>query len=469
MRRAFWLAIAAHLLLLAAGVRHHLVWGDGGLLGVPVHRLLDGAETLALLGFVALGARACWLASRAIDPALSTRRVLARSLPVVALALLVPPFLSLDVVDYVLRGRVLALHGGNPYVHVASDFPADPLLGLGDSGWKAFPLPYGPIIADLQGGVAWLAHRFAWLGPLGELSVAVSMFKLVFASALVGCAWFARRITAVVRPGRENAAFVAVLWNPLLLAEGVANAHNEPLVVLFVLAAIAGVVERRFAWAFLATGLGVLTKVVPLLIAPLVGAMALRQRRVASLARGGLAVAAVAALAWWQFFRVDGALDFLRLQSTLQACSVLWAIGQAFAAGDGGPLLPIGRGIVALAVLFAALRLLRTGEPLALLRASATVLALFALLGLLLFSPWYHAWWLPIAIVIGAIDDDRGFWPRAAWLATVTGPLAYVVWTGWRRLDAPSQWATFGLALMVPLLGALVWRTGVAQRSGAVA
>jgi hypothetical protein len=451
LRRLAWLAVAAQLLLVAAGLRHHLVWGESERWPWLLP-LLNAGEALCVVGFAALGGLAWWRGMQAVGHgAVPLRRLVWLSLPILLAAVLVPPFLSMDPIDYVVRGRVLAIHGANPYVQVANDFPDDPFLAFGDAPWKGFPLPYGPIVANLQGAIAWLAHRFEFLPRPGELVVAITLFKLVFAGCLLGAALVARRIAVLVAPGSEDRCFVAVLWNPLLLNECVANAHNEPLLLLSMLVAVGAVLRSRAGTAAFALGVGVLTKIVPVLLGPLLLVQAVRQRRVLAFVGGVAAAALLLALFWWQFFRAEGSLDFLRRQSSQNAASLLWSVQQLFGIDDARWLLWPGRALVVVVVGVGAVRLWQRPEPRVLLLAAAATMLTLVVCGLTLHGPWYHVWWLPFALLTG-----RGFLYRAACIASVSAPLGYLVWAAARTHDHASQWLTVTMGLLVPLLGALL-------------
>jgi hypothetical protein len=445
--------VAAQLLLVGAGLRHHLVWGESARWPWLLP-LLNVGEAACVVGFVLLAGVAWWRGMQAVErEPLPWRRLVRLSSPILLAAVLVPPFLSLDPIDYVVRGRLLAIHGANPYVQVASEFPHDPFLAFGDAGWKDFPLPYGPIVANLQGGVAWLAHQCAFLSPRGELTVAILLWKVLFAASLLAAAVVARDIAARVRPGSEQRAFVAILWNPLLLNECVANAHNEPLLLLAVLAAIAAALAGRAGASAFWLGLGVLTKFVPALLGPLLLGHAARQRRLGAFALGATASAGLAVCFWWQFFRAEGALDFLRRQSSQNAASLLWGLQRLAGGADAGTLLWSGRLLVVGVAVGAAVRVWRRSEPATLLAGAAATMLALVLGGLTLHGPWYHVWWLPIALLTG-----RGCLYRAACTASVTAPLGYLVWVAARRHDEPSQWLMVTASLLAPLLGALLWR-----------
>ncbi len=57
--------------------------------------------------------------------------------------LLGPPLISQDVFGYLAFARLGALHGLDPYTHVAAEAPADPVFQF--VGWPFQHSPYGPL------------------------------------------------------------------------------------------------------------------------------------------------------------------------------------------------------------------------------------------------------------------------------------------------------------------------------------
>lgn len=438
-------------LLIAAGFRHHLVWGESARWPWLLP-LLNAGEAACLVGFVLLAGSAWWRGMALVDRVpVSTAELLRRSAPVLCAAIVVPCFLSADPIDYVVRGRILALHGANPYVHVATEFPDDPFLAFGDRPWKDMPLPYGPVVAWVQAGVAWLAHLLP-VPPVAELVAALVLFKLLFAAALSAAAVALRGVAERLRPGSGARALVAIAWNPLLLLECVATAHNEPLVLLCLALAVAGAVAGRLGPGTFALGIGVLTKIVPALLGPLWFVLALRRRRLRALLLGVAALAPLAALGYWQFFRDPESFGAFRRQAGLSGGSVWWVVQQVF----GVPvdrLVAIGRAVVLAWLARCTVRLWRRPEPRELLIASSSSLAALAVLGAPLFGPWYHVWWVPLALVLGA-----GYLHRAALATSVVAPLGYFVFAGWRRYDDPAAW--LGAACVVLPFALAAWRGG---------
>lgn len=450
LRRSLQLAVGGHALLLLAGLRHQLFWGISEQWPwLPT--LLHWGEFACLVAYLFAMGAAWLLVMRAAGGSPDRRRLRRATFCVLLAAVLVPLLTTTDPVDYVIRGRILTVHGGNPYTQVAADFPDDPFVAFGDAGWKRMPLPYGPLVADVQGVVAGLVELMG-LPPREGLVVGLLLFKLLFAVALLWTAMLLRPVAEKLAPGRGEVAFVAITWNPLLLFEGVVNAHNEPLLMVCLAAFVAAWVTSLFAVATVALGLGVLTKIVPVVLLPPFVSHAFARRRLSTVATGVALLVPVLLLWWWRFFAVDGAFDVFRRQAGLQGGSFWWALSQVVAV-DLDVLVRVGRlGVVAW-VAWCCLQLLRRREPRELLFAVASSLCLLALFGAALFGPWYHLWWVPFALLLG-----RGYLYRAATFASLIAPLGYAVWLVARRMDEPMQWCIVTFAVAVPMLAAALWR-----------
>jgi len=82
-----------------------------------------------------------------------------------------PSLLSKDVFDYMVQGRILAIHGANPFVTPAQTFAADDFVRA--MGWPQFTTLYGP---------AWVsaAGILAFVSP-GTVGGSLLVYKLLFA------------------------------------------------------------------------------------------------------------------------------------------------------------------------------------------------------------------------------------------------------------------------------------------------
>lgn len=452
LQRLRWWLVAALGLLACAGLRHHLVWGESE--GTPwLPTVLNVFEGACLCVFAVAAAAVWWRAMQLLDGSHVDRRQLVRqlarlSVPILIAAIAVPCFLTADPIDYVTRGRILSLHGGNPYSDVAVDYPGDPFLEFGDAGWKDMTLPYGPLVANLQAAIAWLANLLP-VSPRVELIVALLLFKACFAAALVVCASVASRISEIVRPGSAGQAFVAVLWNPLLLNDCLANAHNDSLVLMCVLLAVAAALTARFATMVVMLCCGAMTKVVPVVLGPVLFAHAFRRGGGRGLVVGSFVSLAVLFAFYLQFFTEVGVGAALQRQNELSGASLWWLVFETL--GIPMPTMTtIGRALTVAWVGYCCARLWRRPEPRELLFACASSLLLLAVCGAALFGTWYHVWWLPLGLSLG-----RGYLYRAAVCASITSSFAYLMWASMRRFDEVAQYWIVGTGIVLPLVAAI--------------
>lgn len=450
LRRLRWWLVAALLLLVGAGLRHHLIWGKFA--GIPwLPTALNVLEGACLCAFTAISAVVWWRAMALVDGChVEGAKLLRLSMPILIAAILVPCFLTADPVDYVMRGRILSLHGGNPYRDVALDYPTDPFVAFGDRGWKSMTLPYGPLVANLQAAIAWLANLLP-VSPRAELISALLLFKAVFAAALIGCAMVAARIAEFVRPGSAAYAFVAVLWNPLLLNDCLASAHNDSLVLLCVLLAVLAAMATRAATMVVALCLGAMTKIVPVVLGPTLFVHAVRNGKLSRLVLGSVVSAVLIGVFYLQLFAEVGLGAIWQRQNELQGASLWWGVHELTGVSLSA-LTTVGRGLVLLWVSVCCVRLWRRPEPAELLFVSASSLLMLAVFGAALFGTWYHVWWLPLGLLL-----DRGYMYRAAVCVTVTSSLAYLMWSSMRRFDGPSQVWIVAVGVVLPLLAAVRW------------
>ena len=144
-----------------------------------------------------------------------------------ALPLLVTfPFNATDVYRYFIRGRVSSIYGENPFTEPPSTFTQDPFWQLAGE-WANETSPYGPIWEMTATAVTALTQNY--------LYIALILFKLIgllthLLIALLIWHLLAGRETAVRRR-----AVLLWAWNPALLLTFVVDAHNDGLMLLWLL------------------------------------------------------------------------------------------------------------------------------------------------------------------------------------------------------------------------------------------
>jgi hypothetical protein len=183
---------------------------------------------------------------------------------------------SLDIYDYVARGRITGVHRGNPYVRTPVQYPGDPFMEY--ASWKDKTAAYGPVWEVLSGFISRLAGDTLWPNMVIHKGVALVSY---FACVLIIAAILQR-----VAPKRALAGTLLFAWNPLILLEGVANGHNDLLMMALILGALWALSKtegaagepasndllRRLSYGALGVvllWLAVLIKFVPALLLPL--------------------------------------------------------------------------------------------------------------------------------------------------------------------------------------------------------
>jgi hypothetical protein len=332
-----------------------------------------GVAWLAYLGLVATGLAGATLPRRhvwALAVAMLT-----------ALAVFAPPAMSSDIYAYVGYARLQVVHQLNPY-----EATQTALLRLGDptGPFLRWPIssPYGPLWTLTSIAVVLALPKAALLAPLVAL-------KMIGAASVLAMAAGGRRLAQTLSPGRADAVFVAIAFNPIFLVEGVVNGHNDVVMMAFVLWAFVALADGAFLRAFLLVGLAAALKFFPLILAPWFLWFALRQTPPGR--RLGVTVAAVFAsvsplvVGFAPFWRGLATLDGLRMRSAYGARM----------AGEGG------HGLLAFAGVYLLLSfwVLRGG-----LRQIAYAWILGSFFVMILTSgivfPWYIVWPWAVALVL---------------------------------------------------------------------
>ena len=350
---------------------------------------------------------------------------LGRALPIiVAVTVFAPlllfmtyPALAADVFGYLMYGRIVSEHGGNPYIDTANAFPNDPYFPPVGGDWRDYPAPYGPLWVWTSALVTWLAG--------GQQLLALLILKLIVIAAHLGVAALVWLLTRDITGSERRAAWalLAYGWSPLAITHFALDAHNDAPMLLFLLTAIWFMRRQRPDLAFPALALSVLVKFVPLLLAPLF-LLAARQQPRRTLA--GAAVSAglmtVAFAPLWQGFDT---FDGVRKQSGLMTSSPQSLLHLYINDAWLRPLSLVVFGLGYLLILWR-LRSLEARSY------AAIVLYYFAL------SSWTKGWYFTWALALGSVLGGPAF--AAAALASFGVFLQNMTAWGW-EMDTYG-WAT---------------------------
>jgi len=172
------------------------------------------------------------------------------------------PVGGLDLFHYIFKAKMMAVYNANPYVQIAS------LVGPADSFFPYDPFPnhtlgYGPLWALLA---KWTFRLTAAAAGPEDLLAHVYGFKFLsivfmFGSTLI--LWF-----SVPDLRNRLLAFILFAGNPLVIFELAANAHNDSIMVFFLLASLT-LLQKNRSMSLLAFTASVLIKPFAIVILPL--------------------------------------------------------------------------------------------------------------------------------------------------------------------------------------------------------
>lgn len=165
--------------------------------------------------------------------------------------LIVAPIFSRDVFSYAAQGEMMS-HHINPYHYGPFTLGAGPYVNPVDPLWGNTPAPYGPLFLMMDGFFA-SASMHSVLGT-------VVLLRL---SAVAGIALVAWCVPALARSfGRDHGPiYVLAVLNPLVLLTLIGAAHNDALMVGFLVAGITAARCKHPVWGVVLCSLAAAIKV----------------------------------------------------------------------------------------------------------------------------------------------------------------------------------------------------------------
>lgn len=222
-----------------------------------------GAYYCSTVGLFALYA---WLIVLCRHGVLSSRlaRCLVFAFPIVFNVglLLTRPYLSFDVLSYIGHGYLGVTPGANPYVDPVRDVAMMPIgQRLAAYGWQPAHgiSPYGPL---------WTNVEIAVVRWTQDIPTAILLIKGVIVAASLCSGALIWSILGRIRSADQLLGTLSYLWCPMIVIEFAGEGHNDALMVVLVLLALALAVRNRLALSIVGMMLGTLVKYVPLIFIP---------------------------------------------------------------------------------------------------------------------------------------------------------------------------------------------------------
>jgi hypothetical protein len=138
-----------------------------------------------------------------------------------------PILLSTDVFSYIAYARMGVVHGLNPYLHGPLAITSDPVFKYVGIDWTHVATAYGPLYTLIS-------YPLAPLGVVGALW-GMKLMALLASAGTLALTWRCARL----RDFDPVLALLLVGANPLYVIYGLGGAHNDLLLMLLTMAAVA--------------------------------------------------------------------------------------------------------------------------------------------------------------------------------------------------------------------------------------
>lgn len=373
------------------------------------------ASLIALFGLYALGYRLCGGKLNRARAAI----VILFPLGFAALLAAAYPATAADVFDYIMQARILTRYLANPLVTTPSFFSNDPFYPY--AVWSDMPSIYGPlwtilsIFPSLLGGDDLLASVLAFKGT--AIAFYLADAALIYA------------VLERTAPAEKWRGLYLFAWNPLVLWETAANAHNDVAMMFFVLLAFLAMARRRVALALPAIALAAVVKYVTALLGPLMIAHVLRESgprlRCLQLLEGALAGLFLVVAFYFPFWDGWDTLEPLGRRSGFLTASPAALLSLALERISGVTPPAVLISLIAAAA-FGALYLREISRPdlgrVNLAASSYRIIFYY----LVLASLWFQAWYLIWLVALAALAGD-GFYQKLSILFSFTAMASYIV------------------------------------------
>lgn len=142
-------------------------------------------------------------------------------LGILAILTLSYPMLSYDIFNYMFHGKILWYYHANPHTIAPQEFTGD--LWLRFMRWVHTPSAYGQVFTAIESP--------AYLLGMGKFVPTLYLMKITMSAFFAWCIYLIGKMGNL-----RSQLFIA--FNPFLLLELVVNAHNDAVMIAFLLLAI---------------------------------------------------------------------------------------------------------------------------------------------------------------------------------------------------------------------------------------
>jgi len=323
---------------------------------------------------------------------------------ILSYAAVIPPLLSIDLYEYVIRGRMLAIYGLNPFFHPPADISSDPLYTM--SFWRTICTVYGPLWSLISACTV----KISGTGPTANL-MTMKAVMLIF-HLLSG--YIVYSLAREMWPAKKQYITALYLFNPYFIFMNLVENHNDIFMLFFMLLSLYLLKKKRFLLAVSALTLSACIKYISILLAPLLfiyawNALPDLKAKLSFTVRSALISTLLVTLAFLPFkiypWNIFGILQSIKLRLdtntiTYLMYSLLERTGLKLDTPAFQSLCDISFILTAL-VLYMHFMLKNPRNMVSLLNHSVAVFLAYLFIDSFQFGSWYMLWVAPLMILSG--------------------------------------------------------------------
>ncbi|MEG6522400.1 hypothetical protein [Desulfotomaculum sp. 1211_IL3151] len=310
------------------------------------------------------------------------------------------PFACEDIYYYTASGQLQHSYQENPYLktpHQITGWQGDPFLST--TGWGFLLNPYGPLWNMVTSWLVSLASDKFWLAIF--LFKAFAGFIHMINLLLIG--FTANKLN--IEPAR---AMVVYGWNPLLLFELPGHAHNDALLLTFLILTFTCVATKKLTLTLPLLTLSALVKYTTVLLGPLIGLWLLCRKKYLIMVLSALLSVLALLLIWSPYWVGFETLAGLGRQMNFYSIKSLHyllfkGLSQWFATIPGPQAFKISSqffliifGVIYSFILYRLWYNKSTANIGKLIKLSIVIFILYLLVINKWFQPWYFCWLIPL-------------------------------------------------------------------------
>lgn len=343
------------------------------------------------------------------------------------------PVSAIDVYMYAVHSRLFTEYHQNPIAAYPNDYKFDPYMHFASREGMDDVSSKGPL---------WnlIAAPATFFGG-DSIGLALALFKVIAVIAFFACAVCIFLALRRVRPEAAATGALVFLWNPMVLWEGIGNAHNDLVMMAFVLAAFYAWYARRDAMVVPLLVLGAMIKYEPFLLIPFAGmAVLVRapswEARVAVTVRSTIDSVAALAVSFFPWYDLEAVRHSFDVQSkryiTSPQAVAINQLHDRYAVVDIKHVMNLlGQSVVAVVLVIGAILIFRNPERWP--RMAFELTFFFLLVASSSVRNWYAIWLVGIAALL---PWGWPTWRAIAWAFGSVATYAFYIWVwSWWRVN----------------------------------